>query len=106
MVNEYKGGSERRGNVEVRWNEDHSLDEIVIYDEKGSVVFHLEQMDDQLYWMRAGNGEKNQDLVAHIGATMGSIVDYDAISSPIKELSDPLPVKENQPKLEGTWEWE
>ncbi len=103
----WKGGkSERRGNVELRTNEDNSLDEIVIYDKDGRVIFHLEQMDEQLYWMRAGYGEEGNDLVAHIKATIGTITDYDAIPSPVKELPDPLPIKENQPKLEGTWEWE
>lgn len=44
---------ERRGNVEVRLNDDGTVDEIVIWDSDGSVSFHMEQMDDGLYWMAA-----------------------------------------------------
>lgn len=57
---------ERKGNIEVRFNDDDSVDEIVIFNLMGRCIFHLEQMDDNFYWMRA-YGEA-VDLVAHIGA--------------------------------------
>jgi len=61
---------QKRDNIEVRLNRDGSVDEIVVCDpHDGRCLFHLEQMDDHYYWMRAYG--ITQDLVAHIGATMG-----------------------------------
>lgn len=38
-------------NIEIRPNEDGTIDEIVLLDTDGRVVFHLEQMDDTDYWV-------------------------------------------------------
>lgn len=62
----------KRDNIEVRLNSDGSVDEIVICDpHDGRCLFHLEQMDDHYYWMRAYG--ITQDLVAHIGAGIGKL---------------------------------
>lgn len=62
----------KRDNIEVRLNRDGSVDEIVICDpHDGRCLFHLEQMDDHYYWMRAYG--ITQDMVAHIGAGIGKI---------------------------------
>lgn len=62
--------SEKRDNIEVRLHKDGTLDEIVIEDPRtGQCLFHLEQMSDQHFWMRAYG--ITQDLVANIGAVMG-----------------------------------
>ena len=59
---------EKRDNIEVRLHKDGTLDEIVICDpHNGNCLFHLEQMSDQYYWMRAYG--VTQDLVVQIGAT-------------------------------------
>jgi hypothetical protein len=61
---------ERRDNIEVRLHKDGTLDEIVIYDpHTDQCIFHMEQMDDHYYWMRAYG--ITQDLVVHVGATIG-----------------------------------
>jgi hypothetical protein len=59
------------GNLELGLNADGSVDEILIYDKDGKCLFHLEQMDEHYYWLRAYGTEK--DLVAHIGATIGKV---------------------------------
>lgn len=62
----------KRDNIEVRLNCDGSVDEIVICDpHDGRCLFHLEQMDDHYYWMRAYG--ITQDLIAHIGANIGKV---------------------------------
>lgn len=43
---------ERRGNLETRYNDDGTLDEVVMYDAAGKCIFHLEQMSDSCFWMR------------------------------------------------------
>jgi hypothetical protein len=62
---------ERRDNIEIGLNKDGTLDEILVYDKHGKCLFHLEQMDDSYYWMRAYG--ITQDLIAHIGATTGLV---------------------------------
>jgi hypothetical protein len=53
-------------------NKDGSVDEILVYDPHDDrCLFHLEQMDDHYYWMRAYG--VSDDLVAHIGATIGRV---------------------------------
>jgi hypothetical protein len=62
---------ERRGNVEVRLHADGTLDEILVYDQAGVVLFHLEQMDGHYFWMRAySTAQEGHDLVAHISTDM------------------------------------
>jgi hypothetical protein len=46
--------SVRRGNVEHRFNEDGTLDEVVLYDTDGRCIFHLEQMSTGCWWMGVG----------------------------------------------------
>lgn len=53
----------RHGNIEVRLNDDGTLDEVVMYDQNGKCVYHLEQMSDCLFWMRFYGDQK--DLVVN-----------------------------------------
>lgn len=63
-------GPLKRDNIEIGLNRDGSIDEIFVRDpHDGHCLFHLEQMTEVHYWMRAYG--TTQDLVAHIGATVG-----------------------------------
>ena len=53
----------------IRLHKDGTLDEIILFNEKGTSIFHMEQMDNHLYWMRAYGKEK--DLVVWMGVTEG-----------------------------------
>lgn len=59
--------TDRRGNVELRTNDDGTLDEVVIYDANGACLFHLEQMSDDCFWMRTSNSGP-WDLVVNLFA--------------------------------------
>ena len=48
----------RHGNIEIRTHDDGSLDEIVMYDQSGKCVYHLEQMSDCGWWMACYGDEK------------------------------------------------
>lgn len=48
----------RLKNVEMRLNDDGSIDEIVCY-AKGKCVFHLEQMSGNHFWAAAYEGRKS-----------------------------------------------
>ena len=57
---------DRRGQIEVRTNDDGSLDEIVMYDAAGTCIFHLEQMNDQCYWLRFYGDPSKWELVCNV----------------------------------------
>jgi hypothetical protein len=46
----------KRGPVEVRFDEDGGVDEIVIYGPDGKCLFHAEDMGDH-FWARADHGD-------------------------------------------------
>lgn len=50
----------RIGPHEIRLHNDGSVDEIVIRNAEGECVFHLEQMDDQCFWMAAYHRENGK----------------------------------------------
>ncbi len=58
------GKTERRGNVEVRLDESGNFDELVVYDNDGRIVVHLERMADGFIWLRA-YGDAG-DCVVHL----------------------------------------
>jgi len=95
----------QRDNIEVRLHKDGTLDEIVIDDpHTGQCLFHLEQMDDHYYWMRAYG--TTQDLVAYISATIGKVR-----GEPLLEYEGGkqkfLGYKEEEgAKVVGSYEWE
>jgi hypothetical protein len=93
--------SEKRDNVEVRLHNDGTLDEIVITDHADRCIMHLEQMDDHYYWMRVYG--ITQDLVVHIGATIGTVTEYVTDEKGIITGTRPL---EGQPKVWANYEWE
>ena len=82
----------RRGNIEVRLHEDGTLDEVVFYSSDGKPIFHMEQMDDNLFWMRFEGSE--EDLVVNLGAVIGER----------HELTGERGT--NGPVIQATFEWE
>lgn len=54
----------RKGRVEVRLNEDGTVDEMIVYEPNSDkVVLHLEQMEEHAYWLRVQNTDGELDLV-------------------------------------------
>jgi len=51
------------GNHEIRFNTDGTVDEIVIKDENGHCLFHLEQMDENCYWSGTYDPLKPMDRI-------------------------------------------
>jgi hypothetical protein len=93
---------ERRDNIEVRLHKDGTLDEVVIYDpHTGHGIFHLEQMSDQHFWMRAYG--VTQDLVVNIGAISGTCE-----GRPICDERGFITGYENYegPKIDANYQWD
>tara|TARA_Y100000310_G_scaffold337911_1_gene426186 strand:- start:1766 stop:2011 length:246 start_codon:yes stop_codon:yes gene_type:complete len=67
------------GNHEIRFNKDGTVDEIVIRDEHGTCLFHLEQLDDNCYWCGTYDPLKPMDCI-HVKLSS---------SSPIRANMDP-----------------
>jgi hypothetical protein len=65
---------ERRGNVEVRLHADGTLDELLVYDpaDPARVLFHLEQMSEVCFWMRAEGDATAPALAVNIFASTGA----------------------------------
>lgn len=42
------------GACSVGMNDDGTIDEVLVHDAAGNIVLHIEQMDDDCYWMNAG----------------------------------------------------
>ena len=94
---------EKRDNIEIRLHKDGTLDEIVIDDpHTGKCLFHVEQMDDHYFWMRAYG--TTQDLVVHIGAGIGT-----RNGKPIEDERGFITSYEqvpNCPVVETNYEWD
>lgn len=63
--------ADRRGNVEVRLDNERLLDELLIRDSAtGHLVFHMERLDRHRFWMRAYGAV--EDVIVHISSTEGN----------------------------------
>ncbi len=56
---------------EVRFNDDGTVDEIVIIDSKGNCLFHLEQMNDTCFWMAVYGSKSNESIHVNIFSKNG-----------------------------------
>ena len=63
---------EHRGGIEVRFHKDGSLDEIILWNEDHKCSFHLEQMDDDHWWM--GVYGDTESVNVHLTKVEGKIV--------------------------------
>lgn len=87
----------RRGQVEVHYKKNGTVDEVLIYDEKARVVMHLEQMDKGVYWMGAGTPE--DDGYAHIVFTAAHSIRCVADFQNHHETDDPWPKRKKRVRL-------
>lgn len=55
--------NERIGNTEIGYNDDGTVDEILVCDSKGKCLVHIEQMDKGHFWM--GIEGKDDDETVH-----------------------------------------
>ena len=53
--------TERFGNIELRYK-NAELDEIIVRDESGKCIFHMEWMHDNNFWMRLSGTKKDIDI--------------------------------------------
>lgn len=76
----------------VRLHADGRLDEIVLRDKAGQCLFHLEQMNEHVFWLRCYSTREHpldQELVAHLRSTaQGDVaVDYH-LEEPYRERKE------------------
>lgn len=70
----------RSKHAELRFNEDGTVDDLLIRDSTGRYLFHMEQMDDGLYWMRAYTGG-DEDFVVWLNSKSRIVATHDLDSA-------------------------
>lgn len=62
---------EQRDNIVVGLHKDGTLDEVLLYDCVDKLLFHMEQLDTHIFWMRFQG--VTQDLIVHLRSAEGDM---------------------------------
>lgn len=59
--------TEIRGTTEIRFKDDGSLDEVIHHDPVTGTHFHLERLEDHLFWMKITSPDPASSIAIQIG---------------------------------------